>query len=129
MAVSETKGTGTVHAKNDHWAETDSETASHGAVSASETGEEVELICDACMAPGQSPLLLVGGLSEWCAGASTAGACVFCAAGTYQTGSGLHWEDGVPEPLVWLFSLAWDAVIPTLDVGFICPFVVIDPTD
>ncbi len=33
------------------------------------------------------------------------------------------------EPLVWLFSLAWDAVILTLDVGFICPFVVIDPTD
>ncbi len=32
-------------------------------------------------------------------------------------------------PLVWLFSLAWDAVILTLDVGFICPFVVIDPTD
>jgi hypothetical protein len=32
------------------------------------------------------------------------------------------------EPLVWLFSLAWDAVIITLDVGFICPFVVIDPT-
>jgi hypothetical protein len=33
------------------------------------------------------------------------------------------------EPLVWLFSPAWDAVILTLDVGFICPFVVIDPTD
>ena len=33
------------------------------------------------------------------------------------------------EPLVWLFSLAWDAVILTLDVGFICPFVGIDPTD
>ncbi len=32
-------------------------------------------------------------------------------------------------PLVWLFSPAWDAVILTLDVGFICPFVVIDPTD
>ncbi len=31
--------------------------------------------------------------------------------------------------LVWLFSLAWDAVILALDVGFICPFVVIDPTD
>jgi hypothetical protein len=33
------------------------------------------------------------------------------------------------EPLVWLFSPAWNAVILTLDVGFICPFVVIDPTD
>jgi hypothetical protein len=33
------------------------------------------------------------------------------------------------EPLVWLFSPAWDAVILTLDVGFICPFVVIDPTE
>ena len=33
------------------------------------------------------------------------------------------------EPLVWLFSPVWDAVILTLDVGFICPFVVIDPTD
>jgi hypothetical protein len=32
------------------------------------------------------------------------------------------------EPLVWLFSPAWDAVILTLDVEFICPFVVIDPT-
>jgi hypothetical protein len=31
--------------------------------------------------------------------------------------------------LVWLFSPAWDAVTLTLDVGFICPFVVIDPTD
>jgi hypothetical protein len=31
--------------------------------------------------------------------------------------------------LVWLLSPAWDAVILTLDVGFICPFVVIDPTD
>ena len=30
----------------------------------------------------------VGGLG--CAGAVTAGACVLCAAGTYQTGSGLH---------------------------------------
>ncbi len=29
----------------------------------------------------------------------------------------------------WLFSPAWDAVTLTLDVGFICPFVVIDPTD
>ena len=33
------------------------------------------------------------------------------------------------EPLVWLFSPAWDAVTLTLDVGFIYPFVVIDPTD
>jgi hypothetical protein len=33
------------------------------------------------------------------------------------------------EPLVWLFSPAWDAVTLTLDVGFICPFVVIDPAD
>jgi hypothetical protein len=33
------------------------------------------------------------------------------------------------EPMVWLFSPAWDAVILTLDVGFICPFVVIDTTD
>jgi hypothetical protein len=33
------------------------------------------------------------------------------------------------EPLVWPFSPAWDAVIFTLDVGFICPFVVIDPTN
>ena len=33
------------------------------------------------------------------------------------------------ESLVWLFSPAWDAVTLTLDVGFICPFVVIDPTD
>ncbi len=33
------------------------------------------------------------------------------------------------EPLVWLFSPAWYAVVLTLDVGFICPFVVIDPTD
>jgi hypothetical protein len=32
-------------------------------------------------------------------------------------------------PLVWLFSPAWDAVTLTLDVGFICLFVVIDPTD
>ena len=29
----------------------------------------------------------------------------------------------------WLFSSAWDAVQLTLQVGFICPFVVIDPTD
>ncbi len=28
--------------------------------------------------------------------------------------------------LVWLFSPALDAVKPTLDVGFICLFVVID---
>ncbi len=33
------------------------------------------------------------------------------------------------RPLVWLFSPAWDAVTLTLDVGFIRPFVVIDPTD
>jgi hypothetical protein len=33
------------------------------------------------------------------------------------------------EPLIWLFSPAWDAVILTLDIGFFCPFVVIDPTD
>jgi hypothetical protein len=33
------------------------------------------------------------------------------------------------RPLVWLFSPAWDAVTLTLDVGFICPSVVIDPTD
>jgi hypothetical protein len=34
-------------------------------------------------------------------------------------------------PLVWLFFLACDAVKLTLDldVGFICPFVVIDPID
>jgi hypothetical protein len=32
-------------------------------------------------------------------------------------------------PLVWLFSLALDAVILTMDVEFICPFMVIDPTD
>ena len=32
--------------------------------------------------------------------------------------------------LVWLFSLAWDAVkLTCLDVAFICPFVVFDPTD
>ncbi len=33
------------------------------------------------------------------------------------------------ESLVWLFSPAWDVVILTLDVVFVCPFVVIDPTD
>ena len=33
------------------------------------------------------------------------------------------------EPLVWLFSPAWDAVTLNLDAGFIRPFVVIDPTD
>ena len=33
------------------------------------------------------------------------------------------------ETLLWLFSPAWDAVILTLQVGFIRPFVVIDPTD
>jgi hypothetical protein len=31
--------------------------------------------------------------------------------------------------LILLFSPAWDAVILTLDVGFICPFMGIDPTD
>ena len=31
--------------------------------------------------------------------------------------------------LLWLFSPAWDAVELTLQVGFVCPFVVIDPTD
>ena len=30
--------------------------------------------------------------------------------------------------LIWLFSPAWDAVKLTLKVGFICPFVVNDPT-
>jgi hypothetical protein len=33
------------------------------------------------------------------------------------------------ELLVWLFSSAWDNVILTLDVRFICSFVVIDPTN
>jgi hypothetical protein len=32
-------------------------------------------------------------------------------------------------PLVWLFSPAWDAVELTLEVGFIYPFAVIDPTE
>jgi hypothetical protein len=43
----------------------------------------------------------------------------------------LRWLDTMvwSEPLVWLFSPAWDVVILTLDVGFICPFVVIDPAD
>ena len=31
--------------------------------------------------------------------------------------------------LLWLFSPAWDANKLTLQVGFICPFVVIDPTN
>ena len=31
--------------------------------------------------------------------------------------------------LLWLFSHAWDAVELTLQVGFIYPFVVIDPTN
>ena len=31
--------------------------------------------------------------------------------------------------LRWLFSPAWDTVKLTLKVGFICPFVVIDPTN
>ena len=30
--------------------------------------------------------------------------------------------------LLWLFSPTWDAVKLTLQVSFICPFVVIDPT-
>jgi hypothetical protein len=29
----------------------------------------------------------------------------------------------------WLFSPAWDAIKPTLEFGFICPFMVIDPND
>jgi hypothetical protein len=33
------------------------------------------------------------------------------------------------EPLVWLFSSAWDAAELTLEVDLICPFVAIDPTD
>jgi hypothetical protein len=32
-------------------------------------------------------------------------------------------------PSVWLFSPVWDAVKLTREFGFICPFVVIDPTD
>jgi hypothetical protein len=34
-------------------------------------------------------------------------------------------------PLVWLLSLspAWDAFKLTQESGFICPFVVVDPTD
>jgi hypothetical protein len=32
-------------------------------------------------------------------------------------------------PVGWLFSPAWDTVMLTLDVGFICPFVVIGLTD
>ena len=31
--------------------------------------------------------------------------------------------------LLWLFSPAWDAVKQTLQVGFICPLLVIDPTN
>ena len=31
--------------------------------------------------------------------------------------------------LIWLFSPAWDAVKLTLKVGFICPFVVNEPTN
>ena len=30
--------------------------------------------------------------------------------------------------IAWLFSPAWDTIEVTLQVGFICPFVVIDPT-
>ena len=30
--------------------------------------------------------------------------------------------------LIWLFSPAWDAAKLTLKVGFICPFVVDDPS-
>ena len=42
-----------------------------------------------------------------CAGAVTAGACVLCAAGTYQTGSGPSWQQGshgseAAMILVWL---------------------------
>jgi hypothetical protein len=33
------------------------------------------------------------------------------------------------DTMVWLFSPAWDAIKLTLEFGFICPFVVIDPTD
>jgi hypothetical protein len=44
-----------------------------------------------------------------CAGAVTAGACVLCAAGTYQTGSGPSWQQGSHGSedamiLVWLQS-------------------------
>jgi hypothetical protein len=42
--------------------------------------------------------------------------------------AGFTFEDHA-EPLVCLFSPAWDAIILTQDIGFICPFVVIDPTD
>ena len=31
--------------------------------------------------------------------------------------------------LLWLFSPAWNAIKPTLNVDLICPFVVIDPSD
>ena len=31
--------------------------------------------------------------------------------------------------LIWLFSPAWDAVKLTLKAGFICPFVINDPTN
>jgi hypothetical protein len=34
------------------------------------------------------------------AGAATAGECVLCAAGTYQTGSGPPWQHGLPAHLV-----------------------------
>ena len=33
------------------------------------------------------------------------------------------------ETLLWLFSRVWDAIKITFQVGFMCPFVVIDPTD
>ena len=33
------------------------------------------------------------------------------------------------EAFLWLFSPTWDSVKLTLKVGFICPFMVIDPTD
>ena len=31
--------------------------------------------------------------------------------------------------LLWLFSSAWNALELTMNIGFICPFVVIDPTN
>jgi hypothetical protein len=38
-------------------------------------------------------------------------------------------NDRCAATLVWRLSLAWDAIELTLEVGFICLFVVIDPTD
>jgi hypothetical protein len=40
----------------------------------------------------------IGGLG--CAGVVTAGACVLCAAGTYQTGSGASCQHGLPTHLI-----------------------------